>query len=675
MRNPPDTRRDDIDGDPYRWLEQTGDDVQEWMNAHDDRAREYLGALPGRAKLAERLRALFYYDAISPPVLRGDRMFYTRKHSDREKTIVYWRPRGGDESEERVLFDPNEMSDDGTVSLGVWTPNRDGSLVAYALRENNADEATLHLRDVDSGEDRAIDVISGAKYANPSWTPDGAAFYYTWLPVDDSIDAADLPGHAEIRLHVIGADPATDRVIYPATGDSKTFVHGEISHEGDMVVVHVMHGWNSIDIYAGPPDGELATIVEGKPFTYEATPHAGSLYLLTNDEAPLYRVVRVADGEWTTVVPEGDAKIASAHIHGGHLILDYLRDAHSELEVRSLDGTDARPIELPFLGTVGSVVGQPDQPDLYFSHSSFTQPTHIYRCGISSATTELWARVDIGVDTSTIVSEQVRYVSKDGTEITAFILRRSDVDNSRPRPTVLYGYGGFNHSLTPAFNPSLVPWLEDGGVFVVTNLRGGGEYGEQWHRDGMLANKQNVFDDFIAAADYLIAEGWATTETLAIRGGSNGGLLVGAAMTQRPDLFRAVICAVPLLDMLRFHKFGSGITWVPEYGDPEDPEQHAVLASYSPYHHVESAAYPAMLMLSADSDDRVDPMHARKFVAIVQHATTSAAPIILRIERNAGHGGADMVAQQVEQAADQWAFLTSVLGGRGRQVDKSSGSD
>lgn len=663
MRDVPNTPRDDIEDDPYRWLEVVDDRVEQWMNAHDERAREYLEALPGRAGLAERLRALFYYDAISPPIIRGDRMFYTRKHSDREKTVVYWRPSGAPESDERVLFDPNDMSDDGTVSLGVWTPNRDGTLVAYALRENNADEATLHLREVDTGDDLSIDVIPGAKYANPSWTPDGAAFYYTGLPVDDSIDAADLPGHAEIRMHVVGTDPAGDQIVYPATGDSKTFLHGEISHDGDLIIVHVMHGWNSVDVYAGPPDGELETIVEGKPFTYEATAHDGALYLLTNDDAPLYRVVRVRDGAWHTVVPEGDAKLESAHVCGGHLVLDYLRDAHSELEIRSVDGDDARPIELPSLGTVGSVVGQPDQAELYFSHSSFTQPTHIYRCAIAAATTELWARVDIGVDTSSIVSEQIRYASKDGTEITAFVLRRRDVDNSAPRPTVLYGYGGFNHSLTPAFNPSMIPWIEGGGVFVIANLRGGGEYGEQWHRDGMLANKQNVFDDFIAAAEHLIAEGWATPDTLAIRGGSNGGLLVGAAMTQRPDLFRAVICAVPLLDMLRFHKFGSGITWVPEYGDPEDPEQRAVLEAYSPYHHVvDGTPYPAMLMLSADSDDRVDPMHARKFVAAVQHATSSAAPVILRIERNAGHGGADMVAQQVEQAADQWAFLSRIVG-------------
>ena len=667
MRKPPVTRRDDIDDDPYRWLEGTGEDVSVWMDVHDDRARAYLSGLDERGRLAARLTQLFYYDAISPPLLRGERMFYTRKHADREKTVVYWRPRDAGEAAETVLFDPNEMTDDGSISLGVWVPNRDGTLVAYALRANNADEATLYVRDVDSGHDLPMDVIAGAKYANPSWTPDGRAFYYTGLPVDADVGPSELPGRAEVRVHMIGTAPTEDRIVYPATGNPKAFVHGEVSTDGAMVLVHVMHGWNSSDVYAGPPNGALAAVVEGEPFRYEATAYEGDLYVLTDDGAPLYRVFRVtpsmtARAQWQLVVAEGDAKLESAHVIGGRLVLTYLRDAHSELEVRALDGSDLRSIGLPSLGSIGSVVGEPDHAEMFFSHSSFAQPTQIFCTAVASGDTQLWAKVELDVDSSAIVSEQVRYPSRDGTEITMFILRRRDVDASRPRPTVLYGYGGFNHSLTPAFNPALVPWLEAGGVFVVTNLRGGGEYGEKWHQAGMLANKQNVFDDFVAAAEHLLAAGWATPDTLAIRGGSNGGLLVGAAMVQRPELFRAVVCAVPLLDMLRYHLFGSGVTWVPEYGDPEDPAQREVLAAYSPYHHVESGVhYPALLMLSADSDDRVDPMHARKFVAAVQYANTGDAPVLLRIERNAGHGGADMVAQQVEQAADTWAFLLDLL--------------
>jgi prolyl oligopeptidase len=673
----PTRRGDDADvlhgeriADPYRWLEDAASpEVQAWMNAQDAHARQAIDALPTRASLVAEYRRLFYYDAVSCPERRGTRYFYTRKHRDREKSVVY--VRDGD-SPERVLFDPNALSEDGTLSLGVWVPSHDGRLVAYALRTNNADAATLRVREVDTNQDLPDDVICGAKYAHPSWLPDGSGFYYTRLPVDASIAIADLPGHAEVCFHAIGSAPSHDRVVHPATGSAETFIHGEVSRDGRLLVVTVQHGWSSSDIYVAHRahgDDRFEVLIAGVDALYEVVPHGDALYLVTNEGAPRYRVMRTAIDEmgrdaWTEIVAEDEATLEGVRIVGGYLVCRYLRDARSEVVVRDLDGRSVCALELPDLGTVSEMTGEPDGDELFYGFTSFSDPGQVLRVELPSGAPQVWARVELEADTTGIRCDQVHFRSKDGTEIPMFILHRHDVTAARgPHPTILYGYGGFNVSLTPAFSPRPLPWLERGGVYAIANLRGGGEYGEDWHRAGMLAAKQNVFDDFIAAAEHLCTSGWTSPARLAIQGGSNGGLLVGAAMTQRPDLFRAVVCAVPLLDMLRYHLFGSGRTWVPEYGSADDDALYPVLRAYSPLHAIaDGTPYPALLMLSADSDDRVDPMHARKFVAAVRHATSSEHPVLLRIERNAGHGGADMVAQLVEQAADTYAFLIEQLG-------------
>jgi prolyl oligopeptidase len=348
---------------------------------------------------------------------------------------------------------------------------------------------------------------------------------------------------------------------------------------------------------------------------------------------------------------------------GGHLVLSYLRDAHGEMEVRTLNGVQVRQVKLPGIGSSGGMVGDPDRDEAYYYYSSFVEPPQIFKTSIKSGETSQWAKVEFPVDTSKMTVEQVRYASKDGTQIPMFIIRNKDAAKDGLNPTILYGYGGFNINMTPRFSTSIAAWLERGGIYAIANLRGGGEFGEEWHKAGMLLSKQNVFDDFIYAAKHLIAEGWTKPEKLAIRGGSNGGLLVGAAMTQAPELFGAVVCAVPLLDMVRYHLFGSGKTWIPEYGSADDEAQFRALYAYSPYHRVrKDVSYPALLMMSADSDDRVDPMHARKFTAQIQWATSNEKPVLLRIERHAGHGGADLVKQQVEQNADMYAFLAAQLG-------------
>ena len=657
--------------DPYRWLEdEHSPEVQAWMQAQDDRTRAELAMLPGREALVERLKALFYYDAISAPTHRHGRYFYTRKHADQEKTIVYWTE--GGHGVEQVLFDPNTWSADGTTGLGGWWPSHDGRYVAYAVKENNSDETVTRIRAVATGADLP-DLIAGTKYSGVSWTPDSHGFYYTHVPpIGGAVTIAERPGFAVVKLHTLGADSDQDALVHKATGNPETFIGGYISRDGHWLVVSIQHGWNSSDVFvkdARTPDAPWQTLVAGVDANFSVDVWMDQLYVTTNDGAPRYRVFKVNPkaldrAAWEEIIPQRDATLEGISIVGNHLVAIYLRSAATEMEVRTLDGAFVRQIELPALGSSDGIGGNPDEDTGYFAYTSFTEPQIIYKTSIATGAVSEWARITLPIDTSNMTAEQVYYGSKDGTRISMFLLYKTGTQKTGRNPTILYGYGGFSVNMTPAFASSRAVWLERGGMYAIPNLRGGGEYGEEWHRAGMLLEKQNVFDDFIAAAEYLVAEGWTSRDHLAISGGSNGGLLVGAAVTQRPDLCKAAICAVPLLDMLRYHLSGSGKTWIPEYGSAEDPAQFAAIYGYSPYRVAVDAgprAYPAMLFDSADHDDRVDPLHARKLAAVFQANQTAAAPVLLRIERNAGHGGADMVKQTVEKVADQLVFLGSQL--------------
>ncbi|WP_437926615.1 prolyl oligopeptidase family serine peptidase [Sorangium sp. So ce291] len=652
--------------DPYRWLED-GDapEVKEWMRAQDAFTRAELSRLPEREAIASRLKQLFYIDAVSAPRHRRGRYFVSRRHATKEKSIVYWKEGKG--GEERVLLDPNSWSDDGSVSLGGWEVSWDGKNVAYKVQKNNSDEATLHVMDVATGKRSDVDVIEGGKYAYASWTPSGDGFYYVWLPTDPSIPVADRPGYAEVRFHRLGQDPRQDRVVRGRTGDPRTFLNASVSKDGRFLVLTVAHGWTSTDVYfrdlrrpgAQAADRPLAV---GRDAHYNVEVYKDRFYVHTDEGAPHYRLFEVDPDRperaaWKEIVPERpDATLDSVSVVGGHLALSYLKDASSRVEVRALDGRLVREVPLPGIGTVGGPSGLPDEDEAYFSFESFTSPQEIYATSIRTGETALYTRTEVPVDPSAFTVEQTFFPSRDGTKISMFIVRRKDMKKDGSSRALLYGYGGFQISQTPSFTASMYPWLERGGVYAVANLRGGGEYGEAWHRDGMLLKKQNVFDDFIAAAEHLVREGYTRSERLVIQGGSNGGLLVGAALTQRPELFRAAVCGVPLLDMVRYHLFGSGKTWISEYGSADDPAQFKALHAYSPYHHVRPGTrYPAVLLLSADSDDRVDPMHARKFAAALQ-AASAGGPVLLRIERNAGHGGADLIKAAVEKGADQISF-------------------
>jgi len=657
--------------DPFRWLEdEHAPEVQTWMSAQDAYTRGELAKLPLRGELEARIKELFYFDSISAPVHRGGRYFYSRKHADKEKTIVYWKQ--GEQGAEKVLFDPNAWSDDGSKGLHGWYPSHDGKHVAYQVSEHNSDETVLHVIDVATGKDTP-DVIPGTKYAAASWTADGKGFYYTWVPqVGGEVTIAERPGFAELRFHVLGSDPGKDPIAHEATKSAETFLGGGISRDGHWLLANIAHGWNSTDVYfkdARKPDAKWQTLVAGVDATFSVEVWKDKFYIHTNDGAPRYKLM-VADpvkperAAWKEVIAQSDATLERASVVGGMLVLGYLENASTRLAIHELAGKHVRDVALPGIGTSDGISGEPDEDVGYFSFTSFTEPQQIFKTSIKTGKAEEWARVKLPLDTSKITTEQVWFPSKDGTKISMFLIHAKDAKKDGSNPTILYGYGGFNVPLTPGFAGSRIVWLEHGGVYAIPNLRGGGEYGEDWHKAGMLLHKQNVFDDFIAAAEYLEKEGWTSKDHLAISGGSNGGLLTGAAVTQRPDLYKAVICAVPLLDMLRFQLFGSGKTWVPEYGTAEDKDQFAVLWQYSPYRRaVDEAkrAYPAVLFDSADHDDRVDPMHARKLAAVLQTYQTADAPIYLRIERNSGHGGADMVKSQVERVVDQLSFLLHEL--------------
>ncbi|TMB29504.1 MAG: S9 family peptidase [Deltaproteobacteria bacterium] len=656
--------------DPYRWLEDAkSPEVTSWMGAQDALARARLNAMPGRDAIADRLRQLLYYDALEAPIHRGTRYFYTRRLASKEKAIVYLRE--GRDGTERVLLDPNTWTKDGSEGLGGWWPSWDGKRVAFKIRHNNSDETTTYVLDADTLERSKVDVIDGTKYAGASWTPAGDGFYYTWIPPPGSVPVADRPGEQVIKFHRLGEDPVKDRVVVEKIGDPTTFQNVELSIDGHWLVRTVSHGWRSTDVSfrdarsAGSP---WTTLVSGQDSIYDLDVFRDRFYVNTNEGAPNRRVFAVDPahpdrGSWREIIPERkDATLESASLVGGKLAVVYLKDVLSRVEIRDLDGKLARELPLPELGSASGLVGRPDEDEAYFSFESFTVPDTIYRTSVAQGGMEVFFRLQVPVDSSRYATEQLFATSKDGTKVPVFLVRAKGQKPDKNTPALLTGYGGFLISERPRFRPAIFPWLERGGVFALAVLRGGGEYGEEWHRAGMLTRKQNVFDDFIAASEKLVADGWTSSPKLAILGGSNGGLLVSAAEVQRPDLYGAILCGVPLIDMVRYHLFGSGKTWISEYGSADDAEQFKAILAYSPMQHVKQGVrYPATLLLSADADDRVDPMHARKFAAELQEASTGG-PVLLRIERHSGHGGSDQIKATIDRTADEYAFALSAMG-------------
>lgn len=668
MPLPPDTRTEPLVetlhgveiADSYRWLEsQDAPETRAWIDRQNAYTDSVLTGLPGREALESVAARVLQVDAISLPNERDGRYFHSKRRADQDLSVIYVRE--GVEAEDRVLIDPHPMSPDHTVSVSLLDISQDGRLVVYGVRAGGVDEVSIRLRDVDTGADLPDD-FPAARYGQVNLTPDKTGFYYERYG-----DVA-----PRVMYHAIGTDPGTDVQLF---GDGYGLQHIPVtllSDDGRWLLVHVIEG------SSGPTEIHIKDLASDAPFvtviqdgvTESWAEFAGDqLVITTNLDAPNKRVV-VADPanpaveEWTEIIAERrDIVIQDARGLGGRLAVSFLQDVQPRAAIYELSGAHVRDIAFDAIGTVGGGAGRWTSDEAFFTFQSYHRPTTIYRYDLATGDQTVWAQVEVPIDTDRYTVTQTWFESKDGTRVPMFVTHRDDVVLDGANPTLLTGYGGFNLSMTPAFSSLAAVWLEHGGVFAEANMRGGGEFGEAWHRDGMLKRKQNVFDDFIGAAEHLIAEGYTSPEHLAIRGGSNGGLLVGTVSNQRPDLFGAVVCTYPLLDMVRYHQFLVASFWVPEYGSSEDPDQFAYIYDYSPYHNIDATAeYPATLYITGDGDTRVAPLHGRKMAALMQATHGQSTPVLLRYHTDAGHSGGQPISQQVDQMVDTVSFLLWQVG-------------
>jgi prolyl oligopeptidase len=675
---PPATRRqevvDTIHGvavaDPYRWLEESDNaEVQSWLGAQNAWTRQALDARPGREALRRRLADLLAIGSLGEPIGRGGRYFHTRRDgADQNQPILY--VRDGVAGEDRALLDPNRLSADGTTTIDWWYPSEDGRLVAYGLSQGGDEKSTLRILEVGTGK-ILPDAIPHTRYASVGWLPDGSGFYYTRYPAPGSVPAGQENYNRHVFLHRLGADPARDPKIFGEGRRPEDMISVALDPAGRFLLVTVFEGWARSDLYVKDlrdPGSRFVPIAEKTDAIFQGEVVGETLYLLTNWEAPRYRLFAVDLKDprreaWRLLIPESDVVLNQVAVAGDRLVAHVLKDAASRVVLHALDGRKVGDIELPALGTVWGLSARHDAPEAFIGFSSFTVPPTVYRIDTAKGAMTRWRGVQTDVDLSGFEVRQVFFPSKDGTRIPMFLVHRKGLKPSGDTPAYLYGYGGFNVNETPEFAREMVLWIERGGIYALAVLRGGGEYGEAWHRAGMRDKKQNVFDDFTAAARWLIDNKYTRADRLVIGGGSNGGLLVGAALTQRPDLFRAVVCEVPLLDMVRYHRYQIARLWIPEYGSSETPEEFRWLHAYSPYHHVKDGVrYPAVLLRTAEGDSRVDPMHARKMAARLQAATSSGLPVLLRTEVKAGHGAGKPLSKRIDEAVDQWAFVFWQLG-------------
>ncbi|MEP6686723.1 MAG: prolyl oligopeptidase family serine peptidase [Gemmatimonadales bacterium] len=660
--------------DPYRWLED-GDspETRDWTEAQNARTERYLARVPGREAIRRRLDELLAIGAISVPTPAHGRYFYQRREGRQNQPVLY--VRDGVDGSDRVALDPNALDPAGTTAVDWYYPSDDGALLAYGLSENGSEQSVLHVLDVVRGVTLS-DRIPRTRAADLAWRPDGSGFYYTRYPAPGAVPQGEEHYHRAVYFHRLGDAPETDALVFQPM--QKEYWPGvSLSSDGRWLLIHVARTFDQTDLYLGdrhtvmgemvvPP---LVAVAENLPASFEGEVAHGRLFLRTNLDAPTYRLYEVeperpARGHWRELVPARlEAVLQGVSVLADRLALSYLEHATSRLRLADLDGGLRHEVALPTLGSLFGLGGESDGHELFYGFSSYTVPPSVYRLDLRTNAQTLWRRIEADIDPERFEVQQVTVPSRDGTPVTMFLVHQRGLARTGDTSTYLTAYGGFNISMTPAFSRSLLLWLEHGGLVAIPNIRGGGEYGEAWHQGGILGQKQHSFDDFLAAAEWLIRERYTRPERLAVAGGSNGGLLMGAALTQRPELFRAVVIQVPLLDMLRYHRFLIARLWIPEYGSADDPEAFAWLRAYSPYHHVRPGTpYPAVLLATAESDTRVDPMHARKMTARLQAATTSPHPVLLRLEARAGHGAGKPLSKVLDELTDTWTFVFSEVG-------------
>jgi prolyl oligopeptidase len=677
--------------DPYRWLEDdNAPETHAWVEAQNRVTFGYLEALPARARLKARLTELWNYEKVGVPSREGSRYVFTRNDGLQNQAVLY--VADALDAPPRVLLDPNALSADGTVALSAAEFTRDGDLMAYSLAASGSDWNEVRVRDVRTGKDLP-DRVQWVKFSDLSWTRDGKGFFYSRYDAPKA--GEQLSGalyHQKLYFHRLGTGQAEDVLVYERKDQKEWGFSGRVTEDGRYLVITVTHGTHpenqlfikDLQAKGGRlDDGKVVELVKGFDADYTFVANEGPRFFLkTNLSAPRNRVVAVdvrqEDPEkkgWVTLIPEGQDLISGVSLVGGRLLVSVLHDAHSRVRVHALDGKQVGEVALPGIGSVAGFGGRADEAETFYSYSSYTTPATVFRYDVKSGQSRVFRAPKVAFDPAQYETRQVFYASKDGTRVPMFISHKKGLKLDGTNPTYLYGYGGFNIPMTPAFGVSQVVWMEQGGVFAVANLRGGGEYGREWHQAGTRLAKQNVFDDFIAAAEHLVKERYTSPAKLAIAGGSNGGLLVGAAMTQRPDLFACALPAVGVMDMLRFHKFTIGWAWTSDYGSAEDAAEFRALLAYSPLHNLKPGTrYPATLVTTADHDDRVVPAHSFKFAAALQAAQGGPAPALIRIDVKAGHGAGKPTAKVIEEAADKFAFALHALGADGGPATLAGGA-
>ncbi|WP_435022407.1 prolyl oligopeptidase family serine peptidase [Tundrisphaera sp. TA3] len=657
--------------DPYRWLEDPDSpETRAWVEAENKVTFGYLESIPARAELKDRLTKLWNYEKFGAPRKEGSRYFFSRNSGLQNQYVLYTTDRL--DAEPRVLIDPNTLSADGTVALGATAISDGGDLIAYGLSSAGSDWVEFKVRDVATGEDRP-DHLKWIKFSGASWTKDGKGFFYGRFPEPEPGASLKAPNYYQkLYYHKLGTTQDQDTLVYERPDQKEWQFHGGVTDDGTYLIITISKGTD--DKYRilyqdlTKPDSKPVELIDNFEANYSFIDHDGPVfYFETNKDAPRGRVIAIdtrkpEPKDWVELIPESTDTLNGVGLVDEKFVASYLKDARTAVKLFDLTGKHLRDVEFPGIGTASGFGGKRTDTETFYAFTTFTAPTTIYRYDMRTGESTVFRKPTVAFNPDDYETKQVFYQSKDGTKIPMFISHKKGLVYDGSNPTYLYAYGGFNISLTPSFSPATLVWMERGGVFAQPNLRGGGEYGEAWHQGGTRLKKQNVFDDFIAAAEWLIGNKVTSTPKLAIGGGSNGGLLVGASITQRPDLYGAALPAVGVMDMLRFHKFTIGWAWIDDYGSSDDPEEFKALYAYSPLHNIKpGTSYPPTMITTADHDDRVVPAHSFKFAAALQAAQTGDNPILIRIETKAGHGAGKPTSKVIEEAADRWAFLLRSL--------------
>jgi prolyl oligopeptidase len=657
--------------DPYRWMEDTGStETQAWIEAQNKLTNEYLGTISQRDALRKRLTELWDYERISAPSKVGDKYIYSRNDGLQNQSVLYITDSIDDPG--RVFFDPNKLSEDGTAALSGSSFTKDGKLWAYGVARSGSDRTEWRIMNVETGE-HLSDTLRPNRQGSIAWLKDNSGFYYSRFP--DAEEGAELKSqnfYQKMYFHKLGTPQSEDKVVYERPDNKEYFVGGQVSEDGDWHIITVGQGTRRMNMVyfrdLRKADQPIRPLITDLDAAYGFIGNDGSkFYFQTDKDAPLGKIVSVDvskdSPEWKVIVPEGKETLRGVSFINDSFVLNYLKDAYTQIRIVDTNGKHIRNVDLPGIGSAGGFGGKRTDTETFYSYSSYNAPPTIYRYDMKTGKSTLFRQAPVKFDPGLFEVKQVFYTSKDGTRVPMFITHKKGIKLDGTNPTLLYGYGGFNVPMTPGFSVARIPWLEMGGVYAVANIRGGSEYGKEWWENGAKLKKQNVFDDFIAAGEWLIANKYTSTPKLAIQGGSNGGLLVGAVLNQRPDLFGAALPAVGVMDMVRFTKFTIGWAWTSDYGSPDNEEEFRALYAYSPLHNVKPGTkYPPTLVTTADTDDRVFPAHSFKYAAAMQAAQGGEAPVLIRIETKAGHGAGKPTSKQIEEQVDIYGFLMKNLG-------------